>query len=202
MSLSQVQLNLPGRRVNAPGMEPVAMNNQPGGDHTRTYFIGNLRFDNKVKVNPGTGCWEWQAAKRDGYGNYSVQVDGNHRNVSAHRFAYEALVGPIPEGFEIDHLCKNRSCCNPSHLEVVTGTENTRRGDSPSGLNARKTHCNQGHEYNDENCYFLPNGGGRRCRVCKLDQERIRRDKGGSRTPVSIQTKGQNTTAPQPGARQ
>ena len=78
-------------------------------------------------VDESTGCWVWQWCKnRKGYGR--VRVDGNARSVSAHRYYYEKLVGPIPDGMEIDHLCKNPSCVNPRHLEPVTMLTNIRRG--------------------------------------------------------------------------
>lgn len=78
----------------------------------------------KIAVNPGTGCWEWTAVRQpDGYG----KAKWNGRMVSVHRLGYQLLVGPIPEGLEIDHLCRVRNCVNPSHMEPVTHAENVRR---------------------------------------------------------------------------
>ena len=76
---------------------------------------------------PG-GCWEWQGALNDGYG--IVGRDGTTRRV--HRVVYEALVGPIPNGMDLDHLCRNRRCCNVLHLEPVTRRENLARGIGPA----------------------------------------------------------------------
>lgn len=106
-------------------------------------------------------CWEWMAFRQpDGYGQLGR---GGKRGgfVLAHRFAYELLVGPIPEGLQIDHLCRNRSCVNPAHLEPVTLVENLRRGER-----AQQTHCKRGHPFDDANTYRSPNGH-RHCRACR-----------------------------------
>jgi hypothetical protein len=95
-----------------------------------------------------------------GYGVLST-VDGNRY---AHRLAYELLVGPIPEGLHIDHLCRRPECVNPAHLEPVTNVENIRRGNA--GLfQASKTHCKQGHPYDEKNT-LIRRSGGRACREC------------------------------------
>ena len=119
------------------------------------------RFLAKIVASPN-GCWIWQAAiKSDGYGVFWV----NGRTVRAHRFAYEMFVGPIPDGLQTDHLCRNRNCVNPAHLEPVTNQENFRRGEG--GKHKRdKTHCPQGHPYAGENLYVKPNGY-RECRICQ-----------------------------------
>ena len=127
--------------------------------------LGNIedRFHSKYVVAEN-GCWEWTACRsKDGYGFFGI----NGKNKYAHRVAYEMLVGPIPEGLELDHLCVNPPCVNPAHLEPVTRQENHRR--SKAGIvNASKTHCRRGHPYDDENTYRYPNGA-RRCRQCHRD---------------------------------
>lgn len=116
------------------------------------------------------GCWEWNASKTsDGYGWFR---DGSGP-VRAHQWAYEYFIGPVPEGLELDHLCRNRACANPYHLEPVTDRENTIRG-----VNARpkKTHCKQGHAFTPDNTYFRKNGR-RACRQCSRNSMRKKRIK-------------------------
>jgi hypothetical protein len=93
------------------------------------------------------------------------------RNQFAHRLAYELFVGPIPEGQTIDHLCRNRPCVNPGHLEVVDMRTNLLRGSSPTAQNARKTHCKHGHEFTPENT-ALKQGRYRICRTCRARRNR------------------------------
>lgn len=107
------------------------------------------------------GCWLWTGyVDRDGYGR---QNEGR----LAHRLMYEALVGPIPEGLTIDHLCRVRHCVNPAHLEPVTLRENVLRGYGLGGNQARRTHCPQGHPYDEENTYKAPGSRRRYCRACQ-----------------------------------
>ena len=113
------------------------------------------------KVDARGDCWEWTAFHHDGYGKYAL----NGRQRMAHRVAYELLVGVIPDGMEIDHLCRNRGCVNPDHMEVVSSRENTLRGFGITGRNARKTHCSKGHEYTPENTQIRTDGN-RACRAC------------------------------------
>ena len=99
-----------------------------------------------AKVQQTESCWLWTAARdHRGYGEFRVELPPA-RPAKAHRFAYETLIGPIPDGLELDHLCRVRNCVNPEHLEPVTGRVNTLRGESPAAQNARKTHCVRGHE--------------------------------------------------------
>lgn len=108
-------------------------------------------------------CWPWRGAKTTKkYGKFSI----GGKIYQAHRISYLVFIGPVPDGLVIDHLCRNRSCINPRHMEAVSSRENTLRGYGPAGLNSKKTHCPQGHPYSDENTRILPRKGGRRCKAC------------------------------------
>lgn len=112
----------------------------------------------------GSGCWVWFGPlKGRGYGQMTLAG----RNRSVHRVVYELLVGPIPADRELDHLCRNKACCNPAHLEVVTHRENVLRGNSFAALNAAATHCKHGHALTAANTYSPPNRPTmRQCRAC------------------------------------
>lgn len=118
------------------------------------------RFQRRVTVQDD-GCWSWDTTNSIGYGEFMQNRVGYY----AHRFAYEAMVGPIPEGLVIDHLCRNRRCVNPAHMEPVTRGENVLRGISVPAQNARKTHCSRGHAYDEANTHITPRGS-RSCRAC------------------------------------
>ena len=124
-----------------------------------------------------TGCRLWAGALTNaGYGRLTWKVNGRLER-GAHRVAYVAHVGPIPEGKVIDHLCRVRHCVNPDHLEVVTQRENIMRSPIAIGAaNAAKTHCPQGHEYTPENTYVQVGRGytGRLCRTCQLSRNKRR----------------------------
>ncbi len=121
----------------------------------------NRFFD---KVNKTETCWNWTASlDHKGYGRF--KLDGKARR--AHRVSYELLIGKIPDGLTVDHLCKNRNCVNPNHFELVSLEENSRRGVLKlAEKKLEKTHCKNGHEYNKENTYIDKNGW-RNCRVCR-----------------------------------
>ena len=102
----------------------------------------------RISVGPA-GCWYWTGTITEtGYGLASYRDDsGQRRTIRAHRLVYQQLVGPIPAGLEIDHMCRVRRCVNPEHLDVVTRRENQLRSNSVSAQAARRTHCKRGHEY-------------------------------------------------------
>jgi hypothetical protein len=124
------------------------------------------RFWNKASIQE-SGCWEWTASKSQGYGRY--QHEGAMR--LAHRVSWLTLVGPAPDGLVLDHLCRNRACVNPAHMEPVTIGENTMRGIGPTAEFARRTHCEVGHELTPENTYLF-RGSIRYCRECKREWNR------------------------------
>lgn len=128
-----------------------------------------------------SGCLEWQAAKqKDGYGIFG---DGDGGCVLAHRWAWENEHGPIPEGKEIDHLCRNRACVEVSHLEPVTHAENVRRGKRPP-----KTHCPHGHPYIEENIYWAFRDGKwiKYCLICRKRAQRATKEKRRDRNRVRV----------------
>lgn len=131
-----------------------------------------VRFFQKIQVLGEADCWLWTGAKTvSGYGYFVRNESGQRFSARAHRLAYELLVGPVPEELVIDHLCRNKSCVNPAHLEVVTQRENIMRGEAPSAVNARKTHCLNGHLLSDVNVYVSPRGD-RTCRACRREAAR------------------------------
>lgn len=118
------------------------------------------------KIQKQDGHWLWVGALcPQGYGRFGW--DKHHSSVQAHRAAYMLLVGPIPEGLHLDHLCRVRNCVNPAHLEPVTPQENMRRG---VGLGLA-THCPKGHLFTEANTYYKGNGC-RNCKTCRLVRQR------------------------------
>lgn len=121
-----------------------------------------------AKVEKTATCWLWVASKNQyGYGSYRL----NGRGYLAHRMAYELLRGPIPDGYDLDHLCRIHACVNPDHLEVVTRRENTARGVNHL-LRRTATHCKRGHAFDATNTR-LTKGGHRQCRACARERGRI-----------------------------
>lgn len=114
--------------------------------------------------------------KAKGYGSAHLpRPERGH--VLVHRFVYELLRAPIPDGLELDHLCRNHPCVNPAHLEPVTHRENMMRGETFGAVNAAKTHCDNGHEFNTANTRLVRRGRSirRECRPCNTDRKRSSR---------------------------
>lgn len=133
------------------------------------------------KVAKGADCWLWTAGTNGkGYGTFwlvsNTKTSPGERDY-AHRIAYRWLVGEIPDGLEIDHLCRNRNCVNPMHLEPVTRKLNQHRGESFGGRNARKTHCPRGHPYDVANTYVHAKTGYRQCRICREEYAMLYRSR-------------------------
>lgn len=129
--------------------------------------VGHALWSRVDMSNPD-GCWPWTGStKKAGYG----QLQWQYKQLIAHRVAYEQLVGPIPAGLTIDHLCENEPCCNPYHMEPVTQGENTRR------MLAKKTHCKRGHPLSDENVRrrIIAGYEVRRCRACDREAYHARK---------------------------
>jgi hypothetical protein len=115
-------------------------------------------------------CWVWTSSlNQSGYGQ--LYVGGGRHMYLAHKWAWEQEHGPVPDGLELDHLCRHRDCVRPSHLEAVTHAENLRRGTSPSALVAGRDACGRGHPYTPESTYIGARGA-RYCRVCKRERDR------------------------------
>lgn len=131
-----------------------------------------------AKVDKTDTCWLWTASTNPkGYGKFGAM------SLAAHRYSYEALVGTIPEGMDLDHLCRVRHCVNPAHLEPVSRRENLMRGETRAAANVLKTHCPAGHQYDEAKTSYR--NGQRHCRACARDRAReARRAKGiGPRQP-------------------
>jgi hypothetical protein len=142
--------------VNADGQEVKRTKAQP-----RRSAI--WRFFEKIEISTtrfykGTPCWDWIGTKTNGYGQFRSDGRRGAKKSSPHQYAYEAFIGPMPEGMEPDHLCRNRGCGNPLHLEAVTHAENIRR------RSETMTQCKAGHEFNEENTQYI--GAKRKCRLC------------------------------------
>jgi len=150
------------RWMNAHVDNPANAAKKPVGRPARPVID---RIMEKVLINE-TGCWVFGGGL-DTWGYGAVSDEDGHKR-GAHRVLYEKLIGPIPDGLTLDHLCRNRRCCNPRHLEPVTIKTNLLRGFGVAANNARKTHCRNGHAFDADNTYLRPvsSGEGRDCRIC------------------------------------
>ena len=129
-----------------------------------------LRFWAKVAIDPETQCWIWTGSLSKGYGKFGVAGKSPQ---SAHRLTYTILVGFIPINLQIDHLCRNRACCNPAHLEPVTCRENLFRSPlTQTTIKANQTHCKNGHELTGNNLIIRTRkAGGRDCKKCNTNRK-------------------------------
>lgn len=139
-------------------------------DDIKTRITARITLEDRGHDSP---CWVSDRAA-DGKGYTQIWFMGRMR--MTHRVAYEAFVGPIPEGKQLDHLCRVRACCRPEHLEPVTGRENTLRGQTVAAAKAAQTHCIRGHELSGDNVYTrdLPRRE-RVCLTCRRDRDARRR---------------------------
>lgn len=134
------------------------------------------RFAAKVEADDN-GCWIWTAARNpgNGYGRfYGAKADPSHPSTVAHRVAYEHYTGPIPDGMEIDHVCRIRACVNPAHLEPVSRLENVHRANAALSLDR----CKNNHALTPDNAYYPNSNTGRpKCRECNREAVRAYQDR-------------------------
>lgn len=122
-------------------------------------------FMSRIEKVTESGCWLWTAGENGaGYSWFNRQL--------GHRYSYNKFVGDIPDGLQLDHLCRVRCCVNPDHLEIVTPRTNVLRGIGPSAQYARRTHCKKGHEFTSDNTYTTPGESNRLCRICRAEYMR------------------------------
>lgn len=134
------------------------------------------RFWSNVSATSAEGCWKWNGPiSVYGYGRLMESI-GNRKTkqLMAHRFAYEQVIGKIEEGMTIDHVCRNKSCVNPAHMEVVTRGENSIRSHSKNMMAMRENCCTKGHKIEKENVIKETRKNGKerfRCKICSLSRE-------------------------------
>jgi hypothetical protein len=161
------------------------MRGMPGYRHPRERFWEKVRKNGPVFSTLGP-CWLWigGASKSNGgyYGRF--KLPRQRKDISAHRWAWEEVNGPLTEGKTLDHLCRNTLCVNPDHLEPVTMRENILRGTNTAANHARKTHCVNGHPFSGENLFITKNGQ-RMCRTCRRQWERERKDRLRHHIPIT-----------------
>lgn len=135
------------------------------------------RVCSKLAYDQTTGCWLWTGVlSSHGYGF----VRWHGKMVSVHRLVYRLLRGEINDGLQVDHLCRNRKCANPSHMELVTNRENVLRGNGPTATNARKDSCKNGHTYSEDTTYYRIRRGctSRCCKICDSETDAIKAARG------------------------
>jgi len=149
-------------------------NPQPDKWNTIPHIMSKIKVDHSTPLLNGSHCQVWTGTLCRGYG----QTNFLQRRQSVHRLMYQIYGGHIPEGFQLDHLCRNKACCNPDHLEAVTPSENVRR--APHRFR-NVTHCIAGHEYTPENTRYIFKDGvkiGRQCKACSYQRTRTARLRG------------------------
>lgn len=145
--------------------------NRKGTALPRTKYATDVERIKRNVVVDENGCWIWQLhLSPGGYGYVKIGPRSARVQVMSHRLSYMAFVGEIPEGLQLDHLCRVRACCNPAHLEPVTCRENLLRGETYAAANVAKSECPQGHPYVAEN--LRKNKPGRNCRECHREYMR------------------------------
>lgn len=130
-----------------------------------------VRLLRRRMISPWTGCWVFRGSDNgNGYRRITIgtKAAGDKRSVYVHRLAYEVWVGPIPEGMDIDHRCRNRACFRPDHLRPMSHRRNLLIGEGPSAINARKKSCVNGHPFTPENTRYRKrkHGSARVCVTC------------------------------------
>lgn len=138
------------------------------------------RFKERIRIEEagyGTPCWRWLGSchHSGGYGRIKDTVKG--KLIATHIFSYEQKHGIVPADLELDHLCRNRWCCNPDHLEAITHQENVLRGQSPHAILHNAKVCKRGHELTDANTYYRSDRAGRNCRLCVKIRNQEGRDR-------------------------
>lgn len=137
------------------------------------------RFIWKFKVDLKTGCWKWTGTHcGPGYATlflYKIKKTRRQVRIYAHRFSYLVFKGEIPEGKEIDHICRVRDCVNPEHLRLVSHRENMLLGETIAAVAASRTCCPYGHPYDEKNTYYRKNDGSRQCKTCSKGSSKFRK---------------------------
>lgn len=177
-----------------PKLKRLALRRNAGIVGYRKREVWEIDADICMRIAMGTkltqsGCWEWTKSSQGiGYGAMGIHprssikktLGSGYNPMAVHRVAYMIFVGPIPNKLVIDHLCRNRRCCNPAHLEAVTQAENILRGEGPAAVNTRKTHCKWGHRLSGSNLLMKKRSLGgdvRVCRKCRLIRDAAKRKK-------------------------